>query len=241
MSSGLYVALSGARAQSRALDVTSSNVANSGTVGFKASRALFREKLVAAQGPDQRYAELERIGIDLTQGRVDATGNVLDLALEGKGFFAVQTPDGERYTRDGAFRIDSKGMMVNALGQQAIDDEGEAIQFPADVFEIEVSPEGDVYADSAFVGTLKIDNFNEPQLERTGANQFKATGEPIKEGEGSERPIVLSESLEGSNFNTVRGVVEIVKVSRTYQALLKMIESYKETEGRAATALGGPK
>jgi len=241
VSSGLYVALSGARAQSRALDVTSNNVANSGTAGFKASRALFRERLVAAQGPDQRYAELNRIGVDLSQGGIDATGNVLDLALEGKGFFAVQTPEGERYTRDGAFRIDSQGMMVNAIGQRVLDDEGETIQFPGDVGEIEVTLEGDVYADSAFIGTLKIENFEEIQLERTGANQFKVTGEPIKEGEGSKRANVLSESLESSNFNTVRGVVEIVKVSRTYQALLKMIESYKETEGRAATALGGPK
>lgn len=241
MSSGLYVALSGARAQSRALDVTSNNVANAGTSGFKASRALFQEKLVAEQGPDQHYAEVSRIGNDLSQGRIESTGNALDLALDGKGFFAVKTPAGERYTRDGSFRIDADGSLVNAFGQQVLDDENETIQFPSDVSEIEVSQEGDVFADSTFVGTVKVVNFDETQLERVGASQFQATGVPIAEGAGDERALVLSESLEGSNFNTVRGVVEIVKVSRTYQALLKMIESYKETEGRAATALGGPK
>ncbi len=237
MSSGLYVALSGARAQSRALDVTSNNIANAGTSGFKSSRALFREKLAAEQGPDQRYTEVNRIGFDMEQGTINATGNALDVALDGPGFFSIETEDGERYTRNGAFRIAVDGTMVTAEGHQVRGDDGEAIVFPSDVSDIEITAEGDVYAGSTLVGTMKIVNFEEAQLERMGANFFKATGEPIN----TEAPVVLSESLEGSNFNTVRGVVEIVKVSRTYQALLKMIESYKETESRAATALGGPK
>ncbi len=238
MSSGIYVALSGARAQSHALDSTARNIANASTTGYKAERIAFKESLRAAQSPDQRYVAASAPAFDLSQGAIRDTGNPLDVALDGAGFFAVQTEGGERFTRDGAFRIDAEGMLVNSTGANVLDDAGDPMQLPTDAGYVNVSDTGEVFADDISVGKMKIVNYGGDALTRVGANLYTASGPPIEDGETAS---VVSESLEGSNFNVVRGVVDVIKVTRTFQALLKMVEGYKETESRAARALGGPK
>jgi len=238
MSSGIYVALAGARAQSRALDSTARNIANASTTGYKAERATFKKSLDAASSPDQKYVAAAQPSFDASQGAIRDTGNPLDLALEGPGFFAVSTKGGERLTRDGAFRMNAEGTLVNSTGAKVLDQAGHTIQLPADAGFVEVSENGEVLVDGASIGRLKIVNYDSSALTRVGDNLYQATGAPLKTGQPA---LVVSEALEQSNFKAVRGVVDIIKVNRTFQALLKMIESYKETEGRAATALGGPK
>ncbi len=239
MSSGIYAALAGARSQSHALDSTARNIANVSTTGYKAERISFKKSLAAAQSPDQKYVAVQAPAFDLSQGAVRHTGNPLDLALEGKGFFAIQTAEGEeRLTRDGAFRIDVDGLLVNSTGAKVLDVDGEPMELPTDAGYVEVTDDGEVFADGISVGDLKLVNYEGDALTRVGANMYAAEGEPI---EDADPPIVVSEALEGSNFNAVRGVVDVIKVTRTFQAIVKMMESYKETEGRAATALGGPK
>ena len=238
MSSGIYAALAGARAQSHALDSTARNIANVSTNGYKAERISFKKSLSAAQSPDQKYVAVQAPSLDLSQGAIRDTGNPLDVALEGKGFFAVQTGDGERLTRDGAFRINADGLLVNSTGAQVLDEDGEPMQLPEDAGFVEITETGEVFADGLSIGDLKLVNYEGDQLTRVGANLYAAEGEPIDDG---EFPTVVSKALEGSNFNAVRGVVDVIKVTRTFQALVKMMESYKETEGRAAKALGGPK
>lgn len=238
MSSGIYVALSGARAQSDALDSVSRNIASANTTGFKAERVSFSEALAGAKSPDQKYVVAEKPVLDMSQGGIEHTGNPLDVALEGRGFFSIDTPEGERYTRDGAFRLDVQGMLVTALGDRVVDVDGEPIQIPADVAELTINEGGQVLADGVNVGDMKLVDFDNEDMFRTGNNLYRSEGEPL---EDIEAPLVISEALEKSNFNPVRGIVDVIKVSRTYQALLKMIEGYKETEGRAARALGGPK
>lgn len=238
MSSGIYVALSGARAQSDALDSVSRNIASANTTGFKAERVTFNEALGQAQAPDQQYVTAGAPILDMSQGSIAHTGNALDVALEGQGFFAVGTAQGERYTRDGSFRLDVEGMLVTALGDRILDVDGEPMQMPSDVADMTITQDGEVMADGVSVGELKIVNFEAEDMFRVGNNLYRSEGEAI---EDAEPPLVVSEALEKSNFNVVRGIVDVVKVSRTYQALLKMIEGYKETENRAARALGGPK
>lgn len=238
MSSGIYAALAGARAQSHALDSTARNIANVSTNGYKAERISFKKSLSAAQSPDQKYVAVQAPAFDLSQGAIRHTGNALDLALEGEGFFAVQTANGERLTRDGAFRIDSEGTLVNSTGAKILDAEGDPMQLPTDAGYVEVTDTGEVFADGISIGDLKLVNYEGDKLTRVGANLYAAEGEPL---EDAELPLVASGALEGSNFNAVRGVVDVIKVTRTFQALVKMMESYKETESRAAKALGGPK
>ncbi|MCP4448127.1 MAG: flagellar basal-body rod protein FlgF [Myxococcales bacterium] len=238
MSSGIYAALSGARAQSHALDSTARNIANVSTTAYKAERISFKQSLTAAQSPDQRYVAVQAPAFDMSQGAIRHTGNSLDLALEGEGFFAIQTDDGERLTRDGAFRIDVEGQLVNSTGARVLDEDGEPMLVPTDAGYVEINDSGEVISDGISVGDLKIVNYAPESLMRVGANMYAAEGEPL---EDAEPPMVVSEALEGSNFNAVRGVVDVIKVTRTFQALVKMMESYKETEGRAAKALGGPK
>ncbi len=238
MSSGIYAALAGARAQSHALDSTARNIANVSTTGYKAERISFKTSLSAAQSPDQKYVAVQAPAFDLSQGAIRHTGNSLDLALEGQGFFAIGTADGERLTRDGAFRINADGFLMNSTGAKVLDADGEPMELPTDSGYIQVIDTGEVFADGVSVGDLKLVNYEGASLRRVGANMYAAEGEPI---EDADPPIVVAEALDGSNFNAVRGVFDVIKVTRTFQALVKMMESYKSTEGRAATALGGPK
>ncbi|RMH40717.1 MAG: flagellar basal-body rod protein FlgF [Deltaproteobacteria bacterium] len=239
MGSGMYVAMAGARAQSDALDTTANNVANAGTAGFRAERIAFSEMLSRARAPDMAYAAATRSRPDTTQGAIRTTDNPLDLAIRGDGFFAVQTPAGVRYTRDGAFRLDADGQIVDARGFALLDQSGAPLSVPPETGSIDVGADGTVRADGVEVGVVQIARFSPDQLRREGNNLFVARGAP--RAASDDLPEVVSGALEQSNVNVVRGMVGLVKVSRTYEALLRMIESYRDIDARTARDIGGPK
>ena len=116
MSSGIYVATAGAIAQSNALDATANNIANANTTGFRADRVTFREALTAARSADVTSVNNGATTIDSRPGALSSTENPLDLALEGDGMFAVNTPNGTRYTRAGNFRLNDEHTLVNGDG-----------------------------------------------------------------------------------------------------------------------------
>lgn len=235
MGNGIYVAMSGAVAQDRALDVVANNVANARTSAYKAERITFDEVL-NEQG-ELSYVDSNRSAIDTTAGALVATDNPLDLALNGDGWFAVQTPQGTRYTRDGAFSLDAEGTLVDASGNPVRGTEGAELLVPPDATEVVVDGEGHVYVDDEPIGQLEIVRFDADQLTREGANLFRANGRPIAD----ELPSVVSGHLEGSNFNTVRGMVDLVRISRTYESLHRMIENYRQVDQRTARDIGSPR
>ncbi|HLL23801.1 MAG TPA: flagellar hook-basal body complex protein, partial [Kofleriaceae bacterium] len=106
MSSGIYIATAGAVAQSNALDATANNIANASTTGFRADRVSFKEALGAARSVDTALVDTASTRLDNEAGAIESTGNPLDVALEGDGLFAVETPNGPRYTRAGNFHLD---------------------------------------------------------------------------------------------------------------------------------------
>lgn len=237
MSSGIYIATAGAVAQSNALDATSNNIANASTAGFHGDRITFREALTQAKSADVSVVGAGTARVDGQSGALMQTDNPLDLALEGDGMFAVQTPNGPRYTRSGNFKLDDARHLVNADGFQVRGEKGAAITIPPEAQVIAVGADGAVTADGNPVGKLELVNFQSKQLEREGASLFSASGKPIP----GEPPKVRSGMLESSNVNVVRGVVDLVKVSRTYESLMRVIQGYHDVESRAARDLGGPK
>jgi flagellar basal-body rod protein FlgF len=237
MSNGIYVATAGAVAQSNALDATANNIANASTAGFHGDRVTFREALTAARSPDIASVGAGTTRIDGQAGALQQTGSPLDLALEGDGYFAVATANGPRYTRAGNFQLDDARNLVNAEGQKLRGEGGAPITIPPEATTISVGADGSVSADGAQIGTLELVRFAPAQMKREGGSLFSATGRPI----AGDPPKVRAGMLESSNVNVVRGVVDLVKVSRTYESLMRMIQGYHDIESRAARELGTPK
>ena len=237
MSSGIYVATAGAVAQSNALDATANNIANASTAGFHGDRVTFREALTAARSPDVASVGAGTARIDSQAGALTQTENPLDLALEGDGYFGVATPNGARYTRAGNFQLDQARNLVTADGFQVRGAGGAPINVPADAGDIAIAVDGTVSAGGNEIGKLELVRFAPNQLKREGGTLFSATGRPLT----TELPKVRSGMLEASNVNVVRGVVDLVKVSRTYESLMRMIQNYHDIESRAARELGAPK
>ncbi len=237
MSSGIYVATAGAVAQSNALDTTANNIANASTTGFRGDRITFREAMGGARSPDVLLVSSGAMRLDAQAGALTPTENPLDLALEGDGMFGVDTPNGVRYTRAGNFRLDDTGTLVTADGAVVRGEGGAPITVPPETQAITVSPGGEVVADGATLGRLELVRFAPAQLRREGGTLFAASGPP----QTGERPVVRSGMLEASNVNVVKGVVDLVKVSRTYESLMRVIQGYHDVESRAARDLGSPK
>jgi flagellar basal-body rod protein FlgF len=237
MSNGIYAATAGAVAQSNALDTTANNIANATTAGFRADRVTFREALTAARTVDLAAVAAGVSRLDSQAGALTTTDNPLDLALDGDGYFGVATPAGPRYTRAGNFQIDDHRNLVTPDGYAVRGQGGGPINIPADATTIGVGIDGTVSADGTALGQIELVRFAPTQVKREGGTLFSATGRPI----AGDLPKVRSGMLEASNVNVVRGVVDLVKLSRTYDALMRMIQNYHDVEGRAARELGTPK
>jgi flagellar basal-body rod protein FlgF len=238
MGSGIYIATAGAVAQSKALDVTASNVANASSTAYRGARVTFRQAMAAAQSPDTAMVSSATGGIDGSAGTMVSTSNPLDLAIEGDGYFSVDTDRGTRYTRNGAFTIAEDGRLVTQDGLAVRGSSGTAIQVPQGTSQITVSTDGAVLADGNEVGRIAIARFPVGGLAREGDALLAAKTAPIA---SNEEPVIRSGMLEASNVSVVRSVVDMVKVSRTYESLMRVIEGYSQVEGRAARDLGGPK
>lgn len=237
MSNGIYVATSGAIAQEQALDVTANNIANASTAGYKAARPTFAAVLAGAK--DAVFARVGATGADLTPGPTHETGGALDVAVDGEGWFAVETPRGLRYTRDGAFVLDAEGRLSTADGALVQDQDGGAIEVPTDAADVSIDVDGTVLADGAAVGTVGTFRFAPGALSREGANLFQAA--PGATPLAGDPPSVTTGALEDANFNVVRGMIDLVQISRTYEALHRVIETYKDIDQRTAREIGGPK
>ena len=238
MSSGIYVATAGAVAQSNALDATANNIANATTTGFHGDRVTFREAMGAAKSADVALVGAGTARVDTQAGALSQTGNPLDLALEGDGMFAVDTDKGVRYTRAGNFRLDDNRTLVTVEGFAVRGEGGAHITVPPEAKVLAVGSNGEVTADGESLGTLELATYKHTQLRREGGTLFSATGKPDP---NAQPPLVRSGMLEASNVNVVRGVVDLVKVSRTYESLMRVIQGYHDVESRAARDLGGPK
>lgn len=257
MSDGIYSALSGAVAQQRSLDVVANNVANANTAGFRADRISFREALAKAgtQGPAPdglRFVSVPQIRTTQLEGSLRETGNPLDMALQGEGWFSVSTPGGERYTRAGNFVKDGMGVLRTRDGHALLAwPEGEAggkaveIRVPAEVSSIRVDPDGSLYGRSENgmnpvlempLGRLKIVSFGDGRgLEKQGANLFKAAANTPAPAASNAQ--VSQGYLESGNINAIEGMNELITASRSFDAFQKVIEAFKHIDERTARDL----
>lgn len=249
MADGIYTALTGAVAQQQTLDVIANNVANANTAGFRADRAAFSEFLAGAQKEQQSVSQLGQPGprvdhfvhIDVvahdhSDGALRLTGNPLDMALTGEGFFAVQTPQGERLTRAGSFMMRADGTLTTTDGHDVLGETNQPIHLPTNK-DVQVGADGSIQADGQFVGKLKLVRAQDPKtLEKESETLFKTS--PNAPLQHAENVTVTQGHLESSNVNAVAGLNELITVNRSFDALQKVIETFQKLDERTARELG---
>ena len=254
----LWIAKTGLDAQQTQLDVISNNLANVGTAGFKRSRAVFEDLLYqtlrqpGAQSSQQtqlptgltvgtgvRPVATEKI---FTQGNLQQTGNNLDVAVNGAGFFQVQLPDGTTaYTRDGSFHLDSQGQLVTSSGYQL----QPAITIPANALTVTIARDGTIsvtqsgQATPTQVGALQLANFiNAAGLQSQGENLYietAASGTPTTNSAGSNGLGTLSQGyVETSNVNVVEELVNMIQTQRAYEINSKAVQTSDQMLQRLA-------
>lgn len=238
MSDGIYAALSGAVAQERALEVVANNVANVGTTGFRGDRVTFAESLSRVSATPGvpvsiRYVEVDRVMVDTASGPVRPTGNPLDLAISGEGYFGVSTPDGERFTRDGRFLAGADGVVRNERGDALLLEDGRTpLTLPPGATSVTVAPDGTVSAGEATLGRVRVVEVDPASLRHQGSSLFAATGaRPVA------APSVLSGCLEGANVGPIAGMNELVTASRTFEAFQRVIQGFRDIDNRTAREL----
>jgi flagellar basal-body rod protein FlgF len=251
MSDGIYSALSGALVQERNLQVTANNVANANTTGFKADRPSFYETLTkvknpAALAPSLRYATVADVHVNHATGSLRLTERPLDVALQGDGYFTIETPKGDRYTRAGSFVIDQEGTLRTLNGHRVLGEagpitaKGRPIEIPEHTREIAINPDGTVRADNVEVGKLKIVRFNDPDKEliKDGLTWF-APENTARLLPAEQTTTCEQGYLEDSNINPVQGMTEMIVVQRSFEALQKVIETFRDLDNRTARDVGG--
>ena len=240
MDSPGYIVLSRLVAAQRVTEVTANNIANADTPGFRAHRPLFGtvlERQMDGQAPHNgreiAYAQDRATWREAAPGPLARTGNPLDLALSGQdGFFAVETPRGQRYTRAGRFTLDPGGRVVDPDGNALLDTVGRPLRIEPGSSSIEVRGDGSVSTENGPVGRLRVVRFADAQrLSAEGDRNLAAPADMPPEAVG--RPGVVQGAVEGSNVRPVLELTRLTDEMRHFQFVAQMAEREGERLGTA--------
>lgn len=242
MVKGLYTANEGMKALLRREEIVSNNLANVNTTGFKQSN-LFTRAYLSNLTNDQRQpfqndeTTIDEVVTDYQPGPMIATGNALDIAIEGKAFISVKGPEGSvLYTRTGALTRDRDGNLATLNGDKILGQNGGAI--PLNGASVNISEQGDVVVDGLITDRIKLAEFQEPSyLVRKGGNLFEASEKTLEADALS--PYQLHQGhLEGSNVNPVEMMVKMISTLRNYEADQRSMQSTDQTLAKAVNEVG---
>ncbi len=240
MAGSYYVALSGMRTRLDALDRVASDIANVGTAGYKAQRGTTAEAMRPVFGDELQSAiDVANGGsrVDLRSGAIAPTGRDLDAAIDGPGFFAVSTPAGERYTRDGRFARRADGVLTTADGAPLVSANPPYGPITIPEGPIDVDADGVLRSGTTQVGKLKVVEFDNPAaLGRDNARLFDSNGAAPKTAAQSA---VRGGAVEQSNVAIVDRIAELTSVSRGFETMQKALSVLNnDIDGRAISELG---
>lgn len=226
MDNSIYVTLSRQLTLFRDMDATSNNIANVNTVGYNAEKLAFDDYLVEADidgklGQKVAYARDPLSYRDTNNGPLKTTGNPLDLAVSGPGYFIVDTPLGQRYTKAGNFMIDGQGTLVTPQGYPVLSAAGEVIAFPNDTTDVQINDQGLITANGEEVGQVGVAEFsNEQAMKRLGNNLYSSNETPLEQ----QTTRVVQGALEQSNVQGVSELVRVVQLQRSVASTAKFVE-----------------
>ncbi|MFW5733493.1 MAG: flagellar basal-body rod protein FlgF [Oceanidesulfovibrio sp.] len=258
MQSSMYSALFGALSSEHRLDIIANNLANANTSGFKREKYAFEDTFVSYAHDQIMEPKLDlrqkklfpppvhlarpRIAgyqTDFTQGGLKSTGSQLDFAIQGPGFFKVQSEGGgEYYTRNGNLHKNLAGELVNARGDRLLG-VGGPIALPENASLIEVGPDGQIFANNELVGQIQVVELEDPQvLEKFGHNLFRAKDGRVPVEQEPVNSQVVQGYLESSNINVVEEMVNMIETQRAFEAYGKVMSTTNETDTKAITRVG---
>jgi flagellar basal-body rod protein FlgF/flagellar basal-body rod protein FlgG len=226
MNNGIYAASAGLLARTQELDLAANNLANANTSGFRGEHASFKTQMMTASAnvstrAVNSFGVLSSPRTDFSQGSLQETGNPLDLALEGSGFFAVQGPSGVQYTRNGNFHVTGKGALVTAQDLPVLGDKG-PITLPSGNAEISstgvISVNGDVAGQlqlTTFDASVPLTSLGDANYSAPAAAASKATNLTVQQG-----------SLEQSNINPVESAVGLIEIQRNAEMMQRALNTF---------------
>ncbi len=263
---GVYTALSGAMAQSQRLDTIANNIANVNTPGFKKDKQVFEEYLTAnekppalmnvpkvpasiesfydTQGGDKSFVDTRGTFTDFSQGSIKPTGNRMDVAIEGRGFFEVATPQGVRFLRGGNFTLDGDGKLVTKDGYPVLKVGGDGADPSTRVIrvsgqgEITINDSGEIFEGQESLGKLAIvDVTNPDHLQKVGHSLYgiKANANPeiVNVPSGVKQGF-----LELSNVNIVQEMTDMISANRVFESTQKAISAYDSMADKLVNVVG---
>lgn len=221
MSNAIYAALTRQNGLMHELNVTANNIANSTTTGYRANRGIFAEFIVATGNNNDSLSMGGLAGhtIDQRPGGLEVTGGQLDLAIQGEGFFAVETPEGVRLTRAGHFQRSADGELVDAFGNRLLSQGGGPIALPPEATSVSIAQDGSMSANGELIDQVGV--FQPTgQMLRAGNTYFEAPEgyAPI------EAPNVVQFALEGSNVSPILEIARLIDIQRAYEAGQVLLE-----------------
>jgi flagellar basal-body rod protein FlgF len=239
MDSGYYAAMTGLVARSQALDTAAGNLANAQTPGYRAEREYFRSVLLGPDAFDSQlgqtvnnYGLLGGDRLSMAQGALQQTGNPLDLAIEGAGFFQVQTPNGLRYTRDGAFHRTPSGQLVTAAGEPVLSTIGKPIPIPPG--EVTIGASGVLSVAGGVVATVGVFTFPPGvQLTPEGANRYLPPQGTV--------PVLMTNAavhqgeIEAANQDVIQGSLDLIVMQRQAEMMQKALTIFHTEFNKIAT------
>jgi len=260
MQESLYIASSAGMKQQRKLDVLANNLANASSPGFKRDNLVFEELLPPFRldnnfetaknqvlepplaNSTAAYVTVSGTATDFKQGPLTTSGNRLDLALEGDGFFAVQTENGIRYTRKGNFRLDDHYRMITSSGYIVMSTKNDVLTLPASAEDITVDPAGQISVylngQNLPVGQMKVVHFEDPNLlEKEGNSLFRNKDPNAKELPALETQIRRG-FVENSNVNIVEEMTQMITTHRAFEAYQRIIQTVDTANDQSINSIG---
>ena len=243
MKNALLIGLSRQMSLRRELDVVSNNIANINTTGFKGGTAVFEEFVMpGARHNDFAHADRKMSYVhdrstwhDLSQGPMRQTGNPLDIAIDGEAFMVVQTPNGERYTRNGSFQLSPTGELITSEGHRVLGESG-PIQFQVDDKDITISRDGTIAVPEGVRGKLRLVNFeNSQRLQKDGSSNFAAPQD--LQPAPAQFPNVIQGALEQSNVKAIVEMTRMMEVSQHYSKVADLLKQHGDTRRSAIERL----
>jgi len=242
MDNALYVGLSRQLTLRRELDIVANNIANANTTGFKAEELMVRTeparpaRTLGGSNP-VKFVLDDGVARDFSQGAMTKTGGDFDLAIEGQGFFKVQTAGGERYTRDGRFTTNPEGKLVTQGGAPVLDEGGGEILIDPKLGAVSIGKDGLVSQGQVRVGKIGIVSTQDlSALRKDGDNLYRNVANVTLQPAPSA--VVHQGMLESSNVQSVVQITKLIEVQRAYESMAKMMDNTAELTRSAVERLG---
>ncbi len=236
MESPIYTLLSQQDALERQMQIVANNVANVNTSGYKTRGVMFEDFIKQPDPKFKHHMVIDRGTFrNTSQGTLLKTENPLDIAISGAGYFAVQTPQGTQYTRQGNFQVSADGQIVTSDGFPVLSGGGGPMSIPSEAKQIAIGRDGTISTDVGDIGRLQVVKFNnEASMEETYGGFYTSPEQP----EVDDASVLNQGMIEGSNVKPVIEVTRVIEVSRSYQRVAKLIDGENERLRNASRTLG---